>query len=1264
MNSLLRYQFRLSVHLCSFVVLLLILLTGTARFAIASGENASASPTQDAKHEQALANFANSPLSFEANEQADSAVKFSAGGNGYSLFLTPASALFVVASGHLGSSCGDVAAKRSAAGGGAQATSTFRIEWVGADSAPQFAGSDLLPGRANHFAGNDPQKWRSNESLYGKVRQRAVYPGIDLVYYGSRSQLEYDFVVAAGAEPGVIRMRFHGADRVAITDDGDLLLTTAAGEIRQTKPFIYQEAGGRKTGIDGRYLLLGNHEVGFKIGAYDTSKTLVIDPLLQFLAIDRNCGAVAIDSTGNIFVTGVTPSTDFPVKSAFDTLLNNNGAAGNVDIFVTKINPAASGTASLVYSTYLGGSGNESSSGITVDSTGKIFVTGVTSSNDFPVTASAFDNLLNINGETGSTDVFVAELNPAVSGPASLVYSTYLGGGGNDSSSGIAIDSTGKIFITGETASHDFPVSSAAFDNLLNNNGQLGPVDAFVSKLDTTKIGAAQLVYSTYLGGNDNDSTSGIAIDSSGKIFVSGETASKDFPVSPAAFDKLLNINGEAGQDAFVVNLDPAASGLAQVAYSTFLGGRADDAATGIAVDATGKIFVTGITASPDFPLSAAPFDRLLNNGGETGPVDAFVSELDPAASGSAQIVYSTYLGGNADDGASGIALDSTGKILVTGITASNNFPVSSAAFDKLLNNNGELGPLDVFVTRLDPAASGSAQISYSTYLGGKGDESSSGIAVDSTGKIIIAGVTSSNDLPVSSGAFDKLLNNNGELGPLDVFVTTLDPAASGSAQVAYSTYLGGSGNETCFIAPSIAAFAPQSGPTGTAVTVTGANFFRASSVMFGSTSAHFTLSSGGTITATVPDGAVSSPIQVATPVGTATTSTAFTVTPPAVSILANIPNAQEGGATGQFTVSRTGSTTNALTVSYAISGTAVNGTDYSTLSGSVAIPATKASATINIAPVDDSLSEDPETVILQLNAGTSYVVNSQASTATVQIADNDPAPLLTINNVSVLEGGTAVFTVTLTPVSGRTVSVNFAAANGTAHNGLVCTAGTDYLPAGGTVTFAPGTTSQPVSVRTCGDTITEGNETFLVNLSNPVNAKFASRTAATATGTIVEGPGKSGTFVLTPSDAVVGVNDRLNYAVTWTVPDGRNWHDLKNVDLRIRHGNLIILWARFNEADNTFSVFHPLAGTFGRGVSPGSAELLETAQATLHMADTSVLGSGPTGPSVTLTFSLSFKLLAVGRDYVVELAAADDFGDQDDFVPAGRLRVVLASKD
>jgi hypothetical protein len=202
------------------------------------------------------------------------------------------------------------------------------------------------------------------------------------------------------------------------------------------------------------------------------------------------------------------------------------------------------------------------------------------------------------------------------------------------------------------------------------------------------------------------------------------------------------------------------------------------------------------------------------------------------------------------------------------------------------------------------------------------------------------------------------------------------------------------------------------------------------------------------------------------------------------------------------------------------------------------------------------------------------------------------------------------------------------------------------------------------VSVRTCSDTITEGNETFLVNLSNPVNAKFASRTAATATGTIVEGPGKSGTFVLTPSDAVVGVNDRLNYAVTWTVPDGRNWHDLKNVDLRIRHGNLIILWARFNEADNTFSVFHPLAGTFGRGVSPGSAELLETAQATLHMADTSVLGSGPTGPSVTLTFSLSFKLLAVGRDYVVELAAADDFGDQDDFVPAGRLRVVLASKD
>lgn len=1262
MNSLFRFPFRLSSHLRLFLFFFLVIVA--VQSTCASGGNKSETSKQDALHEQALANFANSPLSFEANKQADSAVKFSAGGNGYSLFVTPTSALFVVAGSRLGSSCGAVAAKRIAATGSAQ-ESVFRIEWVGADAAPQFAGSDLLPGHANHFAGNDPRKWRTSESLYGKVRQGAVYPGIDLVYYGSRSQVEYDFVVAAGADPGVIRMRFHGADRVSVTDDGDLVLTTAAGEIRQSKPFIYQEAGGRKTKINGRYLLLANHEVGFKIGAYDAGKTLVIDPLLQFLAIDRNCGAVAIDSAGNIFVTGTTPSTDFPIKSAFDTLLNNNGGAGNVDVFVTKINPAATGAASLVYSTYLGGSADESSSGIAVDSAGNIFVTGVTSSTDFPITAHPLDSLLNINGETGSTDVFITELNPAVSGSTSLVYSTYLGGSSNEISSGIAVDTTGKIFVTGETASHDFPVSSGAFDTLLNNTGQTGHVDGFVSKLDTTKLSGAQLVYSTYLGGNDNDTPSAIAIDSTGKIFVTGETASKDFPVSDGAFDTLLNINGGPGLDTFVAKLDPAASGQAQLAFATFLGGRADDAATGIAVDATGKIFVTGITASPDFPLSSVAFDRLINAGGETGPVDAFVTEFDPAATGSAQLVYSTYLGGSGEDGTSGIALDGTGKIVVTGATASKDFPVSSVAFDRLLNNNGELGLLDVFVTRLDPTASASAQLSYSTYWGGTGDESSSGIAVDSTGKIIIAGVTSSKDLTVSSGAFDKLLNNNGELGPLDYFVTKFDPAASASAQVVYSTYLGGSGNETCFIAPSIASFAPQSGPTGIAVTLSGANFFRTSSVKFGSTTAHFTLSSGGSIIATVPDGAVSAPINVVTPIGAATTSTAFTVTPPAVSIAANIPNTQEGAAASQFTVSRTGSTTNALTVSYSISGTAVNGTDYSSLSGTIAIPATKTSATINVGPVDDALNEDPETVVLQLNAGTSYLVDSQASTATVNIADNDPAPVLTINNVAVAEGGTAVFTVSLTPASGRTVSVNFASANGTAHNGLVCVTGTDFLPSSGTRTFAPGTTSQSVSVKTCSDTITEGNETFLVNLSSPVHATLAARGAATGTGTIVEGAGgKTGTFALAPSDAVVGVRDRLNYAVTWTVPDGRTWHDLKNVDLRIRHGNLIIMWARFNEADNTFAVFHPLTGTFGRGATPGTDVRLETAEATLHMADTSAVGTGPTGPSVTLTFSLSFKLLAAGRDYVAELAAADDFGNHDDFVPAGRLRVMLAAKD
>ncbi|HYS16460.1 MAG TPA: Calx-beta domain-containing protein [Candidatus Binatia bacterium] len=844
------------------------------------------------KHAQIFETYGRSSLTFESNPEAVGPVKFLSRGSGYSLFVTPTEAVVVLRKPRLGASC-KPQTKRTGA--------VLRIEWVGANPEARLEGVEPLSGKTHSFPGNDPRKWRTNVPLYGKVRHQSVYPGIDLLYYGNQRQVEYDFVVAPGIDPKIIRLRFQGAEHVAIGDNGELVLTMAAGEIRQPRPFIYQEVdGGRKT-VEGQYVLFGEREVGFAVGEYARNQVLVIDPILHFLGIDENCGGIAVDSAGNIFVTGTTTSVDFPTKSAFDTLLNNNGEVGPTDVFVTKLNPAASGNAQLVYSTFLGGTG--------------------------------------------------------------------------------------------------------------------------------------------------------------------------------------------------------------------------DEAAAGIAVDSAGNIFVTGTTTSVDFPTKSA---------------------------------------------------------------------------------------------------------------------------------------------------FDTLLNNNGEVGPTDVFVTKLNPAASGNAQLVFSTYLGGTGDETCFIAPEISSFTPTSGPIGTEVIIIGIGFSRATSVVFNATPAtQFAVNSDRQIRATVPAGATvgAGKITVATPVGADVSSSDFVVTRPSVSIMASVPTASESGTTGRFTVSRTGSTANPLTVAYSILGTATNGADYTNLPGSVTIPAGSPSANITVTPINDPLNEDTETVILQIAGGAAYTVG-QPSTATVQILDNDPLPVLTINNVTVLGGGTAVFTLTLSAASGRTVTANFTTSDGTATGGTVllgCSPGADYIPQNGTRRFDPGATTQSISVSTCANSLSfsEASETFFVNITGTVNATVTSRQTR-GTATIVKGPAppRTGTFLLSPTDAAVRVHERLTYAFTWTVPEPRTWHELKALDFRIRKGKDIILWARFDEASNTFALFHEASGTFGRGVAPGSRHSLQTSEATLDMEDTSVVGSGPTGQSVTLNLSLSFKPHAAGRNYIVEVAATDDLGNRDDFVRTGTLTV------
>ena len=417
------------------------------------------------------------------------------------------------------------------------------MQLIGANPRPEVLGLEELPGKSHYFIGNDPKKWHTNIPHYARVRYEEVYPGVDLVYYGTPRQLEYDFVVASGADPSAITLGFQGANRLEIDAQGDLMVHSGmGGQLRQRRPLIYQEVNRVRREIRGDYVLRGKHEVGFQVGHYDASRPLIIDPVLlvssTFLGgSDFDSGrGIAVDPRGNAYVMGETRSVGFPTTAgAFDTSFNSE-----FDAFVIKLNPAGS---ELVYSTFLGGSFNDVEDfglDIAVDPRGNAYVTGLTNSADFSTTPGAFATFLN-----GDYDVFVTKLNPAGS---KLRYSTFLGGNAFEQGFGIALDSQGNAYVSGFTCSTDFPTTAGAFDTSLNGN-----CDPFVTKLNPA---GSNLRYSTFLGGNAFDEGGRIAVDSQGNAYVSGFTCSTDFPTTAGAFD--TSFNGIC--DAFVTKLNSAGS--------------------------------------------------------------------------------------------------------------------------------------------------------------------------------------------------------------------------------------------------------------------------------------------------------------------------------------------------------------------------------------------------------------------------------------------------------------------------------------------------------------------------------------------------------------------------------------------------------------------------------------------------------------------------------------------------------------------------------
>jgi len=687
------------------------------------------------------------PLAFEANKgQSSSEVQFVSRGQGYSLFITRHAEAVLTLRKSGQAETAKPSSKLQAKKRRTSTTEVLRLRLVGAQDPPSAEALDALPGVTNYFVGRDPSQWRTNVSLFRKVKMRDVYPGVDMVYYGNGRQLEEDFIVGPGANPKVIQFVAEGASNVSVDSTGELVVAMKEGDVRFHQPLAYQEDNGERHEVASRYVIGKQNRIGFELGSFNRKQTLVIDPTLTYSTylggsdID-NGTAIAVDSAGNAYLTGETASTNFPTTTGAP----QTTSAGDKDVYVTKLN--AAGTA-VIYSTYVGGSGMDSGRGIAIDASGNAYVTGVTESGNFPTTAGAFQPAL-----AGTRDAFVVKLNSTGS---ALVYSSYLGGALNQDvfnspfqyGFAIAVDAQGSAYVAGATDATDFPVTIGAYQSTYGSTFS-GEADAFVTKVSSN---GSSLIYSTYVGGSFAEAE-GIAIDSAGNAYIAGSAAG-GYPTTAGAYQ---TIYGGGNSDAFVTKLNPKGSGLV---YSTYIGGSngGGESASAIAIDSGGNAYITGLTGS-GFPVTAGAYQST-----PASYANAFVTKLNSAGTA---LVYSTYLGGNVFDWGLGIAVDGPGNAYVVGMTQSTNFPTTSNALEPTYAG----GYSDGFVTVLNPQGAG---LIYSSYLGGSGanGDLATGVAVDSSAGIYVTGSTSSADFPTTIGAFQTT-----QPGSNDAFITKIGGA-------------------------------------------------------------------------------------------------------------------------------------------------------------------------------------------------------------------------------------------------------------------------------------------------------------------------------------------------------------------------------------------------------------------------------------------------------------------------------------------------------
>jgi hypothetical protein len=888
------------------------------------------------------------------------------------------------------------------------------LAFEGADTKATAQPLNALPGAVSYFLGNDPSKWHSGVSTYARVKYHDVYPGIDLAYYGNRRQLEFDLVVSPGADPHSIVLNFGEGERLTALRDGSLKVGEAASALVLHHPSIYQLEGGKKVSIQGDFAIQSKDRVAIKLANYDKSQALVIDPTLAYSTYLTASGgsdsdAIAVDANGDAFITGTTYSSSFPIVNGYQT---SAAAAANGIVFVSELNP--SGTA-LLYSTYLGGSSGDYAESIAVDGAGGAYVSGYTFSTDFP-TLNAFQTS---NNDASTSNGFVARIDTTQTGTASLIYSTYLGGGGNSTNpyggdlvGGIATDGSGLAYVTGETVSDTsvapFPTTATAYQTTLNgDNG-----NAFVTVLDTNQSGSASLIYSTYLGGDAPGSLGdfgfGIAVDQSGNAYIIGQTTSDSsgpFPTTASAYQSSLN---SSNGNVFLGEIATTQSGAQSLVYSTYFGGSStsplgDDGGS-VALDSSGKVYIVGDATSSDFPVTSGVLQTTNSTNG-----DAFVAKWDLTQSGASSLLYSTLLGGT--NGASGdlsvsVAVDPSGDAYLTGSASSSDFPTTAGAYQTSIPNS----TWAAFVSELNPSAT---SLLYSSYLGGSCADNGTGVTLDSLGNPYLSGYTCSSDFPTyPSGVFQTTFES-----PQSGFVTKFALNANPGIVASESPQPNANGWNNSAVTVSFTCI-PGGAPLSSCTSPDTVSTEGASQTVTGT--AEDTASNTASTTVTVNFDLTAPSLSVTTP-----STSSVTVSTPSIAIAGTVSDSLSGvsGVTcGGATASVTGSSFSCTVPLFSASNTvAVVGTD---VAGNTAT--SNLTVTVSMS-TPTSLTVTPPTPNMTIGGTQAFQAIDQTGTlrpdATWSINDATVASFET-SNPNTLVGnaaGTATVTATVGSVTGTT---------------------------------------------------------------------------------------------------------------------------------------------------------------------------------------------------------------------------------------------------